>query len=151
MENNTFKIGDEVTLNGKQYTITGTIARSFILTRDGKQYKATADKLSKIQNQNSQPKAPTNKADSDLAALQHSIDYRKIFNPTAHLPSTEAEIFEEFSRLTNELSPENISCDGECSRSQIAARRASINAQWRALETILGRKVTENDVYNRLG
>ena len=50
MTKSEFKIGQSVELNGKEYKIVGTQARSFLLERDGKTYKATADKLSSIQN-----------------------------------------------------------------------------------------------------
>lgn len=54
-----FQIGQTVQLNGKEYKIVGTKARSYLLEREGKTYKATADKLTKIQAQNSQqPQAP---------------------------------------------------------------------------------------------
>ena len=47
-----FEIGENVLLNGKTYKIIGTHKRSFLLEKDGKQYKATAAKMGKIQDQN---------------------------------------------------------------------------------------------------
>lgn len=53
------------------------------------------------------------------------------------------ELKKKFVDLCGQLSPENLSCDGELSRSQVDARRAQINRQWRDLETQAGRRVSE--------
>ena len=55
---------------------------------------------------------------------------------------------QKFLNLAIALSPENISCDGERSRSQIAARRREITGQWAALERQAGVKVTEEEAYS---
>jgi hypothetical protein len=64
--------------------------------------------------------------------------------------STEKEIFEQISNIYCGLSPENISCDGEASRSSINRRRAKLNRQLRACEAALGVKVSEWDAYTYL-
>jgi predicted transcriptional regulator len=56
------------------------------------------------------------------------------------------ELLEKFSCLTNELSPENLTCDGEATQSQITKRLASINKRWKLLEKEAGRIVTEDEV-----
>ena len=129
-----FELGQTVMLNGKEYKIIGTKARSFILERDGKQYKATADKLTKIQQQNSQPA---------VSYLERRVAFAKLFNPNVKLPETEAEIMEWFEQLRCDLSPENLSCDGEASRTQIKSKLVEIHGCWRELETRLGRKIKE--------
>ena len=136
----TFNIGDRVTLNGKEYTITGTVARSFILTRDGKQYKATADKMTKIQVQNSQPKpeAQPPRSEIDLRIAKAAMWRQNLTRPT-----NEAECAVWFDNLRNELSPENLFCDGEISRTQAAARKAAIIRCWKELELIVGHRVQE--------
>lgn len=51
-----------------------------------------------------------------------------------------------FMDISSALSPENLMWDGE--RSAAAANRAakSLKARWAALETTVGRKVTEDEV-----
>lgn len=131
---NTFEIGQTVMLNGKQYKIVGTKARSFLLERDGKTYKATADKMTKIQVQNAAPV---------MSALERRLAHARIFDKAARLPETEAEIMAYFDDLRCDLSPENLSCDGEASQSYIAARLRDIRSCWKELESKLGRKVAE--------
>ena len=53
----------------------------------------------------------------------------------------------EFSNLACRLSPENLHCDGEVSLAEAKRRRAQIMREWRALETSVGRKVTEDETY----
>ena len=130
-----FSIGKKVLLNGKEYTIVGTKARSFILERDGKNYKATADKMTKIQNQTF--------FCSTRSAIDERIARAAMWKETLARPTNEAECARWFDNLRGELSPENLSCDGECSRAQVAARRSAILACWRELEAIVGHKVQE--------
>jgi len=55
--------------------------------------------------------------------------------------------FEEFSVLAMELSPENLTCDGELSNSAVKARLNALTKKWMALEKKVGFKVTESDIY----
>ena len=57
------------------------------------------------------------------------------------------ELREKFLGLVNRLSPENLACDGECSKREVGRRRAAIMREWRALEKKVGRRVTEMDLY----
>jgi hypothetical protein len=52
----------------------------------------------------------------------------------------------EFSSLLNQLSPENMSCDGEIRGAELDARYAEAHKKWRDLEKKAGRKVTEEEV-----
>jgi hypothetical protein len=54
----------------------------------------------------------------------------------------------QFIRLSVQLSPENLTMDGELSRSQVQKRTSALHAQWKALEKAIGRKVTEDEVWN---
>jgi len=47
------------------------------------------------------------------------------------------------------LSPENLTCDGECSRSQVARRSAELRRALKALFIELGREVTESESYGQ--
>jgi len=57
-------------------------------------------------------------------------------------------IMDDFDRLTCELSPENLCCDGEIPQSEVRRRLAGIQRRWAKLEKELGAKVSEADVYN---
>lgn len=53
---------------------------------------------------------------------------------------------EQFMRLTNELSPENLHCDGEISRADANRKYMHLMKQWHALEAQVGRAVSEYEV-----
>jgi len=148
-----FKIGENVLLNGKTYKIIGTVKRSFLLEKDGKKYKATAKKMGKIKDQNKIGIGVGRK--SSTYHMEKRLAYSKIFNPNAKMPETEKEFMSAFSTLCGELSPENLHCDGEISRTSAMQKYRAIKAEWRELENKLGRKVSEEeaeahwmDVYN---
>jgi hypothetical protein len=54
---------------------------------------------------------------------------------------------EQFLSLACALSPENLTCDGELSRAQVAKRFKALKAKWKALEKIAGRSVSESEVF----
>lgn len=60
---------------------------------------------------------------------------------------TEPEIMDDICFIYGMLSPENLTGDGEFSRTEVAKRRAQFNARLRELEKELGRKVTEEEAY----
>jgi hypothetical protein len=55
---------------------------------------------------------------------------------------------EKFLNLACQLSPENISWDGERSRSEIDKARKKLMREWAALEREVGRVVTETEVWS---
>jgi hypothetical protein len=141
-----FKIGENVLLNNKTYKIVGTVKRSFMLERDGKKYKATSKMMGKIQDQNNKGigvgrKTRTKK--SSTFYMERRLAYRKIFDADAKMPETEEELMKELDGLCGELSPENLSCDGEISSTQIRKKASAIRAEWKEIEKKLGRKVSE--------
>lgn len=148
----TFEIGENVLLNGKTYKIIGTIKMSFLLERDGKQYKATAAKMGKIKDQNArgigvgrkkrQPK-------SDTFYMEQRLARRKIFEPDAKMPETEDELLDALDTLSAALSPENLSCDGELSRTAINQKLRAIRGEWKEIEKKIGRNITEDEVEER--
>jgi hypothetical protein len=87
---------------------------------------------------------------SNYPYLEQRLRFQRIFNKNARLPETEEEIHDVFSSLVCELSPENLHCDGEASRSQVAQKLKSIRGAWRELESMLGRKVSEGEAETRL-
>lgn len=88
-----------------------------------------------------------------MSALQKYIDshnaWQAIFDkaPIAY-PSTTDECQSLFIRLAGDLSPENLCCDGELPRAQVAIKARHLNACWSELESIYGRKVDEGEVWN---
>jgi hypothetical protein len=57
-------------------------------------------------------------------------------------------LFPVFLTLSCALSPENLTCDGECSRAEVKARHAKIMARWRDAERQFGRTVSEEEVWD---
>lgn len=53
-----------------------------------------------------------------------------------------------FVILAGRLSPENLTCDGECSGGEVRRRRIGIMNEWRALENRAGRKVSELEAWD---
>jgi hypothetical protein len=150
MSNNKFQIGESVLLNGKTYEIIGTIKRSFLLERDGKQYKATAKMMGKIQDQNKMGIGVGRKKRQAKDYLAEKLAWKKIFDKDAKLPETEDEYMNWFASLSGELSPENLSCDGELNRTQINAKLRKIRGEWKQLEKRFGRKVTEDEAESHM-
>ena len=52
----------------------------------------------------------------------------------------------KFRTLAARRSPENLSCDGECSRREIQRRHAEIMRDWHMLEKLEGRRVTLDEI-----
>lgn len=71
-------------------------------------------------------------------------------NPTPALYERRYEAIKEFYNLANGLSPENLTCDGECSATQVKQRRAFIMKQWKALEKKHGMKISLSEVENQM-
>ena len=61
------------------------------------------------------------------------------------MPETEDELMDALDVLCGELEPENLSCDGECSMTQIRARQRAIRGEWKEIEKKLGRKVSHDE------
>jgi len=88
-----------------------------------------------------------------MSALQKYIDqhnaWEAIFNkaPIA-MPKTHAECKPLFARLAGDLSPENLCCDGELPRAQVAIKARHLHQVWADLEVIFGRSVDEGEVWS---
>jgi hypothetical protein len=55
-----------------------------------------------------------------------------------------SNIANEFENLQSEFSPENLSCDGELSRAQVAQKVKELNRKWELLESYVGLKVSRS-------
>jgi len=147
------KIGDVVKLNGENYKIVGTVKRSWLLEKDGKNYKCTSNMMKKIQEQNSRGignrKRKRTRTERDpFAYLEYHERMRKFFAEKSGKKYVPMTIREKFMYLTGELSPENLCCDGELSRTAVAKKHADIMRAWRACEKEFGRKVSEDEVWD---
>ena len=161
-----FEIGQEVKLNGKTYKITGTHKRSWLLTMNGKTFKATSALMKKIyfynamishknvrdlgKNERGLGVGKRNKREKRSATfhMEKRLAYNKIFNPDAKMPETDEELMKALDVLCGELSPENLSCDGEISRSAMMKKASALRAEWNEVEKKLGRKVSEEEAEN---
>lgn len=61
------------------------------------------------------------------------------------IPTTPEECKPFFVRLSNELSPESLTCDGERSPAQVRMRAKFLWNVWFELEKIFGREVDEGE------
>lgn len=53
---------------------------------------------------------------------------------------------EEFETLACRMSPESLTCDGECSHAEVRRRYNQCVKEWRALEKQAGRTVTLDEI-----
>jgi ribosomal protein L35AE/L33A len=67
--------------------------------------------------------------------------------PTAPASRPEYEVMKDIHRAYGNLSPENLSCDGELTQRQVATRRAAINRRLADLQAELGRRVSEDQAW----
>ena len=74
-------------------------------------------------------------------------DFQSSRKPAA-IASIPPDLQSKFIDLDVRLSPENLTCDGECSRSEVKARLRAINREWHTLEAQAGRKVSQAEVDN---
>jgi hypothetical protein len=143
----TMKVGERIKLNGEMYTFIGPHKRSWLISKDstGKTYKCTAAMIGKIQNQNKMGIGTKSRERKKTNHMADRLRYRLIFDKTAKMPVTESECLDWLSMICGDLSPENLHCDGEISRSAAMAKARKLRAEWREVEAIIGRKVSENE------
>jgi len=133
------EIGQNLTLQGKTYKVVGTVKRSWLLEKGGKNYKVTSSMVEKMLGVGvaNKPKAKRK------SWMEKRLEQTRIFFPDAKMPETEEELMNALSHLSGDLSPENLTCDGELNRTQIAAKLRAIKGEWKEIEKKLGRKVSE--------
>jgi len=61
---------------------------------------------------------------------------------------THGEVMEDFLTLVYNLSPENLSCDGELSPQEVEMRARQINVSWKKLEKEINSSMTQDSVYD---
>ena len=58
-------------------------------------------------------------------------------------------LFDKFFNLLMRLEPENIWMDGDASKAEAKKRETAIVNQWRDLEHLVGRQVSQNEIWDR--
>lgn len=76
-----------------------------------------------------------------MSRLEKRLNFMRIFNKSAKLPETKEEFQEWADTISCDLSPENLSCDGECSASEQKARAKELFAEHKELEALAGYKL----------
>jgi hypothetical protein len=127
-------IGDKVTLQNKEYQIVGFQQRSYVVTdASGKKYKVTEAMIDRIVN-----KTPVKATKPRTKTIYN-------FN----IPNTESELINRLKKIEGSLSPENLHCDGEISRTKAKQKERVLNAEKKVLEQALGRSLTTAELYGR--
>lgn len=91
-------------------------------------------------------------ADGVLAALGvPRKPIGEVVFPRSFPKRDEKAIMEDIRHVHLELSPENLTCDGELPRAQVAVKATRLNAKLAALERELGRKPSEAEVWELPG
>jgi hypothetical protein len=80
---------------------------------------------------------PVDAVDTPQAPKQASLDYSPFDS------GADQHIMQAINCVYGELSPENLTCDGELSRNQVAQRYAELHRKLRSLFAALGREVSE--------
>tara|TARA_R100000306_G_C4268440_1_gene88884 strand:- start:107 stop:370 length:264 start_codon:yes stop_codon:yes gene_type:complete len=55
----------------------------------------------------------------------------------------------KFFDLARKLEPENLTMDGEASKTEVKQRSTFLKKQWSDLEYLVGRQVTEDEIWDR--
>tara|TARA_R110000868_G_scaffold129901_1_gene339195 strand:- start:67 stop:294 length:228 start_codon:yes stop_codon:yes gene_type:complete len=59
------------------------------------------------------------------------------------------EQHKQFLWIASELSPENLTCDGELSKRAVDAKFRRLMAEWHRLQKEVGRAVYEDEIFER--
>lgn len=130
---------NDIFSNGKkEFKVVGMEKRSYLLADDkGIIYKASLSKIKKGLKLVSKGSESFEKV--KYPALQNRVEMESFFNPSSKMPESLEDCEKWFERLENELSPENLSCDGERSRTQIINKKREIDQVWKELQKITGK------------
>lgn len=119
--------GDTVTITGRAISEEYKVVRftnrgSAIISLNGKEYRAPVSALSKLG-------APAG------------------FSVRPVHARSEEDILNDLRRVENDLSPENLTCDGELPKSEVRRRFNSLTAEKGRLTAELGRVPTDKELY----
>ena len=129
----TKQIGDQVSLNGKTYTISGFHKRSYLLKdASGREYKCGPDKLDRIEAGIPRQKRSVS---ADMSYFTSHIQYNRIFKINVQMPTAQNANY-WIGVIESELSSENLHCDGEASRSVVIAKTRKLQAALSYVESL---------------
>jgi hypothetical protein len=94
--------------------------------------------------------AQENRSKVQYPYLEQKVKFMQFWHKDAKLPTNEQECIPFFENLCGELSGENLTCDGELSRSQIQQKLIQIKATWKELESIAGRQFSEDEIESNM-
>ncbi len=86
----------------------------------------------------------------EFAEMEARLKRMQAYSPESRMPKTEDQMFDWLNRILCELSPENLHCDGEISRTAARKKQVKLNREWKEVEKLFGRKVAEDEIYARL-
>jgi hypothetical protein len=146
------KIGDHVEVisaNNPNTKIYGVLERIALGHNEPKSESHGHIKVTYVEGENKQK---DRKGDTLVATKYTGIRLKKMIkNPEKKKEEAEPKGLREhlkaFAYLLHRLSPERLYRDGEASASEVKRDRDSIMKEWKALETKIGRKVTEGDIW----
>jgi hypothetical protein len=58
--------------------------------------------------------------------------------------------FQQFKAIACALEPENLSCNGECTKKVVALRKSKLKMEWKQLENQLGFKVSFSGIRDEI-
>lgn len=133
------KKGDVFQHKSTKYTIVDKVSRTYILEDEQqKQFKATESTILKHMTKIKDGYEVFEK--KKYPFLEKRLEYNKILKYADKLPTNAIECEPWFQQLEAEYSPENLTCDGELSHTQIRLKEKEILGAWKELEKIAGKK-----------
>jgi len=133
-----FKAGDRVVCGTKQYTVDSITPRGSVIIKadSGKLFRAKPQGLKAVVDEQNVPRP--------LIILAHAqLDEKPEGGVFGMGRRPVAQILADFKDLECRLSPENLTCDGELSNSQVAQKYRELKRKRALLVEELGRQPTE--------
>jgi hypothetical protein len=85
---------------------------------------------------------------SDGKSFKFPVDVIKRAGlPQQHIEGLTPEIRDGFARIIGDLSPENLTCDGELSEAESNRKYLHLKAEWSALERRAGQGVSDEQAW----
>lgn len=133
--------GEKIVVKGKEYTIIGTVARSYLVqSANGGKYKITPAMIERVTNSSSN----TITSNSLPAYFEKKRKMAEIFKQEFDTPTKDNAV-KWASYIYGDLSPENLTCDGELPRSQVQAKAKELYTALNYVCRLAGREITEEE------
>ena len=133
--------GEKIVVKGKEYTIIGTVNRSYLVqSANGCKYKITPAMIERVANADSRLEVK----DSLPTYFEKKRKMAEIFKREFDAPTKDNAV-KWASYIYGDLSPENLTCDGELPRSQVQAKSRELYAALNYVCRLAGREITEEE------